>query len=149
MKKPHRVVDEEIPDVDLAISPEKVCYLIVKARAIDAKDPVTDPDDGSNPSDDMGASVIEDHRDDPVVEELVSAIVALSVDEQIDLVAIAWLGRDDYTAADWPSVRADAADAHNRKTASDPLGMPLLSDYLEEGLSVLGRSCEEFEADHL
>jgi hypothetical protein len=30
---------------DLSISPEKVCYIIVKAREFDAKDVVTDPDD--------------------------------------------------------------------------------------------------------
>ncbi|MCR4283373.1 MAG: DUF3775 domain-containing protein, partial [Bauldia sp.] len=68
---------------------------------------------------------------------------------QIDLVAIAWLGRGDYTAADWASVRAEAAGAHNRNTANYLLGMPLLGDYLEEGLTLLGRSCEEYEIGRL
>ena len=49
-----------------------------------------------------------------------------------------WLGRDDYGASDWPSVRAEAADAHNNRTANYLIGMPLLGDYLEEGLSMLG-----------
>ncbi len=149
MKKRRRIVAEDAPPVDLAISPEKVCFLIFKAREFDAKDQVTDPDSASNPSDDMDAAVLEDHRDDPVVEELTSLIGDLSEDEQIDLVAIAWLGRDDYTAADWPSVREEAARAHNRKTAAYLLGMPLLGDYLEEGLSMLGRSCEEYEIGRL
>ena len=73
----------------------------------------------------------------------------LSVDEQVDLVAIAWLGRGDYTAADWDSVRGEAADAHNESTAEYLLGMPLLGDYLEEGLSLLGRDCGEFELNRL
>jgi hypothetical protein len=136
-------------DRELAISPEKVCFIIVKAREFDAKDEVTEPDPGSNPSDDQDAAVLEDHADDPVVEELTSLIDSLSEDEQIDLVALAWLGRDDNEASDWPAVRDEAARAHNRRTSSYLLGMPLLSDFLEEGLSLLGRSCEEFEIGRL
>jgi hypothetical protein len=136
-------------DRELAISPEKVCFIIVKAREFDAKDEVTEPDPGSNPSDDNDAAVLEDHADDPVVEELTSLIDSLSEDEQIDLVALAWLGRDDNEAGDWPEVRDEAARAHNRRTSSYLLGMPLLGDFLEEGLSMLGRSCEEFEIGRL
>ena len=136
-------------DSVLTISPEKVCFIIIKAREFDVKDAVTDPDPGSNPSDDKDAAVLEDHSDDPVVEELTSLINSLSVDEQVDLVTLAWLGRDDYTADDWAAVREEAAAAHNRRTASYLLGMPLLGDFLEEGLSMLGYSCEEFAIERL
>jgi hypothetical protein len=132
-----------------SISPEKVCFIIIKAKEFDAKDVVTEPDPGSNPSDDMEAAVLESHDDDPVVEEITSLVNALSQDEQIDLVALAWLGRDDYTAADWPAVRAEAERAHNANTARYLLGMPLLGDFLEEGLSMLDRSCAEFEIGRL
>lgn len=133
----------------LTISPEKVCFVIIKAREFDAKEPANDPDPGSNPSDDKEASVLEDRPDDPAVEEITSLINALSVDEQVDLVTLAWLGRDDYTAGDWAEVREEAARAHNARTASYLLGMPMLGDFLEEGLSMLGYSCEEFEIDRL
>src|ERR1700688_2168904 len=103
---------DEDEAVSLTISPEKVCFIIIKAREFDSKDVVTEPDPASNPTDDMDLSVLEDHKDDPVVEEITSLIDALSVDEQIDLVALAWLGRDDYTASDWPAVRQEAARAH-------------------------------------
>jgi uncharacterized protein DUF3775/nitroreductase family protein len=133
----------------LTISPEKVCFIIIKAKEFDAKDEVTEPDPGSNPSDDKGTAVLEDHEDDPVLEELTSLINSLSEDEQIDLVALAWLGRNDYSASDWSTVREEASRAHNERTASYLLGMPLLGDFLEEGLSMLGYSCEEFEIDRL
>jgi hypothetical protein len=133
----------------LTISPEKVCFTIVKAREFDVKDAVTEPDPGSNPSDDKDVSVLEDHEDDPVLEELISFISSLSEDEQIDLVALVWLGRDDYGPEDWTEVRAEAARAHNDTTANYLLGMPLLGDFLEEGLSMLGYSCEEFEMNRL
>lgn len=134
---------------NLTISPEKVCFLIIKAREFDAKEEVNEPDPGSNPSDDKEAAVLEDREDDPVVEEITSLIDSLSEDEQIDLVSLAWLGRDDYSAADWADVRAEAARAHNERTASYLLGMPMLGDFLEEGLATLGYSCEEFEIERL
>ena len=49
--------------------------------------------------------MLEDYKDDPVVEELTAFIDPLSEDEQIDLVALVWLGRDDYPASDWQAVR--------------------------------------------
>jgi Protein of unknown function (DUF3775) len=133
----------------LTISPEKVCFIIIKAKEFDAKDEVTEPAPGSNPSDDKDAAVLEEHEDDPVVEELTSLINSLSEDEQIDLVALAWLGRDDYSVSDWPTVREEAARAHNERTAEYLLGTPLVGDFLEEGLSMLGHSCEEFEIERL
>lgn len=133
----------------MTISPEKVCFIIIKAREYDAKDEVTEVDPGSNPSDDKDVSVLENHEDDPVVEELTSFIDSLSEDEQIDLVALVWLGRDDNSASDWPEVREEAARAHNQRTAAYLLGTPLVGDYLEEGLSMLGYSCQDFEIDRL
>ena len=91
--------EHEIPD--LSISDEKLCFIIAKARAFDVKDVVTDPDDASNPTDDAMLAVLEDHKDDPVVQELVALIDSMSVDEQADLVALTWLGRGDGGIEDW------------------------------------------------
>ena len=136
-------------EIDLAISPEKVCFIIIKAREFDAKEAVDEPDPGSNPSDDKDIEVLEDYPDDPVVEEITSLVNSMSVDEQIDLVTIAWLGRDDNTVDDWASLRQDAADAHNARTGAYLLGLPNLGDLLEEGLSMLGFSCEDYEMGRL
>jgi hypothetical protein len=142
------IVEGEIEPA-LTISPEKVFFIIIKAKEFDAKDEVTEEDPGSNPSDDRDAAVLEDHKDDPVLEELTSLINSLSEDEQIELVALTWMGRDEYTVSDWPAVREEAARAHNARTAAYLLGTPLLGDFLEEGLSMLGYSCEEFEIGRL
>ncbi len=128
---------------ELSISEEKLCFIIAKAREFDVKDVVTDPDDASNATDDAMLSVLEDHKDDPVVQELTAVIFAMSEDEQIDLVALTWLGRGDGTIEDWSELRAEAARAHNRRTASYLLGIPLLADYLEEAISQFGISCDE------
>ena len=92
---------------------------------------------------------MEDHGEDPVADEIRGFIGALNADEQIDLVALAWLGRGDGTIDDWDELRAEAARAHNKRTAAYLLGMPLLADHLEEALSQFDRSCDEFEMGHL
>ena len=107
------------------------------------KDVVTDPGDSSNAVDDGMLSVLEDHRDDPVLQELTAFIRVLTFDEQIDLVTLAWIGRGDGEADDWNDLRAEAARIHNNRTASYLLGMPLLPNHLEEALSQFGISCDE------
>jgi hypothetical protein len=134
----------------LSISTEKICFVVVKAREFDVKDVDTSfDDDGSNPADDAMTEVLEDRTDDPVDQELVAFIEAMSEDEQVDLVTLTWLGRGDGTLEEWAELRAEAARMHNRRTASYLLGVPLLPDYLEEALAEFGRSCEEFEKDHV
>jgi len=136
-------------DTQLTIPVEKVCFLIVKARQYDVKDVVTVPDQASNPSDDRYAMVLADHGNDPVLEEMASLISSLSEDEQIDLVALMWLARDDYTADDWEAVRKQAADERSDHTVRYLCTTPLLADHLANGLSLLGYSCADYEADHL
>jgi hypothetical protein len=126
---------------DLSIPLETVCFIITKAREFDAKDEVTEPDPDSNGTDDGMCAVLEDHKDDPVRFELGSVIADLNDDAQIDLVTLAWLGRGDGDVEGWDELRAAAAEARNERTGDYLLGMPLLADYLEEGLSQLGLSC--------
>lgn len=125
----------------LSIPLETICFVIAKAREFDAKDEVSEPDPGSNPSDDDMRAVLEDHEDDPVEIEMASVIDDLSEDGQIDLVTLAWLGRGDGDVDSWDELRAEAQDAHTGRTAEYLLGIPLLADYLEEALAQLGFNC--------
>lgn len=144
---PDATSDDDL--VTLSISPEIVCYIIVKARARDAKDVVTDPDPGSDSPDDGMREVLEDHPDDPVDEELAGAIAALNEDQQIDLVTLAWLGRGEEDISTWNALRAEAAASRDVSAARYLLGMPLVGDYLEEGLTRLGYSCADVELGRL
>lgn len=133
----------------LNISPEKVCFIIIKAREYDAKVEIEEPDPGSNPSDEDMREVLQDYADDATAQELKEAIDDLNEEEQINLVALAWLGRGDYTKDDWADILKDAQDARSDHTADYLMGIPVLGDYLEEALSQLGYSCEEFEMGRL
>ena len=140
----------ELPEeAVLTISPADVVYLVARAKEFAVKDAVTEPDPASNPTDDGMAEILEDHPSDSAEEEMSRFISNMSVDEQIDLVALAWLGRDDYAAEEWDDVRQQAVDAHNDKTARYLIGMPLLANHLEAGLATLGYSVGELESDQL
>jgi Protein of unknown function (DUF3775) len=123
---------------ELAISVEKVGFLIEKMREFDAKEGASDPDSGSNGADDMMIDVLEDNGDDPVVREITGFINAMTEDEQIDLVALMRLGRGDGGIDEWDELRREAADGYNDDTAGYLLGEPLVSDYLAEGLDAFG-----------
>jgi hypothetical protein len=129
---------EERSMPELAISAEKVGFLIEKTREFDVKESTSDPDSGSNGADDDMIDVLEDNGDDPVVREITGFISAMTDDERIDLVALMRLGRGDGTIEEWDDLRREAADGDNRHTASYLLGEPLVSDYLAEGLDAFG-----------
>ena len=133
----------ELPDLD--INPDKVCHVIAKARVFDAKEAVSDPDSGSNATDDGMTDVLEDTPDDPTYKELTSFIRSLNEEEQIWLVALAWIGRGTYDAKEWDDALRQARDQHNKRTAEYLVGLPLLGDYLEEGLAAFGENCEAFD----
>jgi hypothetical protein len=134
---------------NLTIRPETVCYVIVKAREFDVKVEPDDPDSGSNPSDDRGIDILEDLADDPTFEELSGAMGLLNDDETLDLVALTWIGRGDYTAEDWAEARDQAREIPMKDRPRYLLGTPLLGDFLEDGLSELGLSCEDYEVERL
>ncbi|HEY3677608.1 MAG TPA: DUF3775 domain-containing protein [Bradyrhizobium sp.] len=125
---------------ELLISPEKVGFLIEKAREFDVKEMDSDPDSGSNGADDEMVDVLEDNGRDPVVREITGFINALSEDEQIDLVALMRLGRGDGTLEEWTDLRREAAEGRNGRTARYLLGEPMLGDLLAEGLGEFGLS---------
>lgn len=119
---------------ELAISPDKVAFIIEKAREFDVKEGASDPDSGSNGADDDMIDVLQDNGRDPVVRELTSFINALTEDEQIDLVTLMRLGRGDGTIEEWDELRREAAEGRNGGSARYLLGEPMLGDLLADGL---------------
>jgi hypothetical protein len=137
------------PDIEFSVSTDQLCFIILKAREFEVKEWPLGLESGSNASDDGMVEVLEARRSDPVFAELRGFIDDLDEDQQIDLVALAWVGRGDYTISEWAEVRAGAAAARDIKTADYLLGMPLLSEFLEDALSDADRSCSDEERRHL
>lgn len=132
----------------LTISPDSAFAILIKAREFDSKVSETDPDSGSNPSDDNGVDALECGPSDDTRRELVSAIHDLNDDEQRDLVALVMLGRGDFTVREWTEARQAAADIGRERTPRYISEIPLVSDYLEDGLSQFDQSLEDYLAQH-
>ena len=129
----------------LEISPQKIAHVIVKAREFDAK--VAPWEETQNPatSAEDAASILEDMSGDATRSEAAEFIANLNEDEQVHLVALAWLGRGSFEADQWADAVETARLERVNKTEAYLLGIPLLADYLEEGLEKLGYSVEDAE----
>ncbi|WP_426663886.1 DUF3775 domain-containing protein [Rhodanobacter aciditrophus] len=135
-----------VPEPVLAIPVDTACYIVRKLREYENMDLLVEREELSNPleREDVDELVEQENEYsfDPVRQELVSFIGDLTEDQKIDLVALMWLGRNNASAADWQSIRDEAAQAYNARTSDYILGSPLAGDFLEEGLSALGYACD-------
>ena len=127
------------------IAPEKVAHIVIKAREYDSKVAAWDDTPKSGDAEDDPSSILEDFDDDPTRASLVGFINQLNVDEQVHLVALAWIGRGTFSADEFDEAVQTARDERVNSTSRYLLGMPLLADYLEEGLERLGISVEDAE----
>jgi hypothetical protein len=129
----------------LASPPRRCASSSSRARQFDAKEGDADPDEGSNAADDGMADVLEDKPEADAVRQELAAFInkGLDEDEQTNLVALAWLGRGTYDIDEWKDALDTARAEHNKRTAQYLLGLPLLGDYLAEGLEAFGESFDD------
>jgi hypothetical protein len=132
----------------LTIPPDSAFAILMKARQFDAKVDQTDPDSGSNPTDDTSVDALEFGPGDDTRREMDSAISDLNDDEQRDLIALIWVGRGDFTLEEWNEARESARDIGRGRAPRYVAGIPLVSDYLEDGLSQFNQSMEDYLERH-
>lgn len=133
---------------ELVISPDTAFAILLKAREFDAKVEESDPGSASNPSDDNNVDVLESGAGDDTLRELTSAIHDLNEDEQLDLIALVWVGRGDFSIQEWDEARLAARDIGRARTPRYIAEIPLVSDYLEDALSSFGHSMEDYLDEH-
>lgn len=127
----------------MELNVETVCFIISKAKAFQAKEDVVIPEEPLSPTDDWARQVLADHIDDFTLQEVKSVIDDLSIEEQIALVALMWIGRGDYSKDEWDQAYSVARDEHKPWTTEYLMSTPYVADYLLEGLDEFGESCEE------
>ncbi|KAA2236715.1 DUF3775 domain-containing protein [Salinarimonas soli] len=128
--------------MDIAL--DKVCEIILYAKAFDVKEGPTDPDSGSNPLDDGNLDSLTESADDSTEEQLRQVIEGLNDDERQSLLALVYIGRGDMEPEEWGAAMRLAAEREGAmavSTADWLLGIPNLGDILDEGLALMGRSC--------
>lgn len=126
----------------LNVNPETVCFLISRARIFHSKEDVVMPDVPDSPADDWALQAMADHTGDAVFQEFKATIDDLEPDQQQAVVALMWIGREEFSADEWDTALAEAANEWNESTAEYLIAHPQLADYLLDGLDALGYSCE-------
>jgi len=131
---------------ELSIDPDTVRLLAGKARAISAA-LNTDYDSGHEHDVEIDGDardrhqhdgLIEEEEEDLTEEEFRALIADLNVDEAAELIALAWIGRGDYDVGEWNNAVTDAKQRGAKRVATYLLGMPMLGDWLDDGLEALG-----------
>jgi hypothetical protein len=128
--------DEEF---DLGISLEAVAAIVDAARAVQEGE-----ESGALARDEEDEEGLDAEDDENMDEDALRAFIAeLNEDEQASLIALAWIGRGDYSGAEYDDARALAKERNIRDPADYLLGIDMLGDMLEEGLAELGLSLED------
>ncbi|MDZ5698039.1 DUF3775 domain-containing protein [Chelativorans sp. M5D2P16] len=130
---------------ELSLDADTVRMLAAKARTFSAA-LNSDYDGGHEHEVEFGREGDQHHHDglaeeeeeDLTEEEFRELVADLNVDEAAELLAIAWIGRGDYEAAEWSDAVTDARQRVNGRLAAYLLSMPMLGDWLEEGLAAIG-----------
>lgn len=130
--------------ITLDVNPETVSYIINLARELYAREEISVADqDPLDTKKDWELEALSERKVDPVYLELRNAIEDLEPDQQVQLVALTWLGRGSFS--NWDSAFEEARDNWNSNSANYLIGTPLLPDYLEEGLNQIGYFGEDIE----
>jgi len=126
----------------LNLNPDTVCFLISMARVFQSQEGVVIPEIADSPSEDWALQALAAHSGDNVFQQFKSTIDDLEPDQQQEVVALMWLGRDEFSVDEWEAAREEARNSWTESTAEYLIGHPQLSDYLLEGLDLLGYSCD-------
>lgn len=129
----------------LDISVDQVVFIINMAR--DLEDAL--PRDGDNSDDEshrgeaVDPELVNEHEYDPAYQELLGFLETLTEDELAALVALMWIGRGTYEAEELQTALDEARSTGAAQNPNYLLSVPLLAEYLEEGLNMLGLQGEE------
>lgn len=129
--------------VELTVSIETVCRLIVRARELEAQVPslTADEEEDVNDADDEFA-VMEDETNDTVEQELFEALDELPDDHLAEVLALALVGRGTYDASEWDEALEVANDKDSESPVDQLTEMPMLAAYLDAGLAAFDLSCD-------
>ena len=121
----------------LHIDPDYINLLIVKVRALMAREETDVSDPGGNPSDDEIPATLQELKDDLSREELIEELQGLTEKQQSELVALMWIGREEGDPVEWQQYVNRAIERKTTPTEHYLLDQPLLAEFWLEGLERL------------
>jgi hypothetical protein len=135
---------QQTPPRHLKLSSDDAFFILLRAREFDDRIDLADliPDEAA-----PGASPAT-ADDDGIEAELAAAIKRLDDDALTDLVALIWIGRGDFATAEWRAARRAAGQLGRERAPDYVAAMPMVSDYLEQGLSAFGHTLAHYVETH-
>jgi hypothetical protein len=136
-----RVAQWETNVPELRISTDKVCDFIETAREVAGQVPPT-TGDRTTSGDDSPLMTIEDNpAADDRRRQMSEFIAGLNIDEQIDLLALIYVGRGDFEVSEWGAAVREANARIGDRDADYMIGDAALPEYLGTGLNAFDRGC--------
>lgn len=132
--------DDDGEEVDLGISLEIVATVVDLANAVqEAEEAEIGDDDDDEP--------LDDDEDEEISEEMLTEYIdELNEEQQVALIALAWVGRGDYEPEEWEEAVKLATERNVKGDASSYLaGLEGLGDLLSEGVGAFGLAIEEVD----
>jgi hypothetical protein len=131
--------------IELDISPEKVAWIIVRARENESKVQPFNAD-AETAAEEHGG-ILEDRDGNATIRELAGYLGALNADELANLVALVWVGRGTYDIEQWSEALERARSEHGASPERYLLQTPMLAEDLEAGLDAAGYRPAELEEE--
>ncbi|MDP3493256.1 MAG: DUF3775 domain-containing protein [Hyphomonadaceae bacterium] len=127
------------------VSLERLAEIVLLARQRDSDTrSMADGDGAESKSVEMAPR----RRDEKVMHELREAISALPRDEQVVLIALAWIGRGDFGSHEFDEALTRAFDRRDGLPADYLLSLPMLGDVLELGVKSCGAELDGYSASN-
>lgn len=120
-----------------------VCHIISRAREIEIEGDLYLPGDPASPQTEDEKDVLAEDKDDLTLQELKDVINDLEPDQQKELIALLFIGTGDFEKEQWADALKAAHDVPPQSRADYLISKPMLSEFLTEGLSKFGYSCDE------
>lgn len=119
----------------LEINVDTISNIIKKAREIDIGDEVFNKDN-MYVSDESSQLMLAEYQDNLDYLELKNLINDLEPDQQLDVIALMYIGRGDFDKSEWESALKQASTIPQHKRADYLISKAMLADYLNEGLAI-------------
>lgn len=129
--------------MELTVSLETICRLIIRARELEVQVPAIENDDEDEPTDsDDPLAVLEDEANEAIEDEVRALLEDLADDEAAEVLALAMVGRGTFDASEWDEALEEANEEDSDSIVDQLLDMPLLAGYLDAGLAAFDLSCD-------
>lgn len=128
--------------MELQISTETLCRLVLRARELEAQVPAIETDGEDDPEDsDDPYAVLEDEANAAIEAEFAALLDDCADDELAELLALTLIGRGTFDASEWDDALEEALAGDRDAIIAQLTDMPMLAACLEAGMAAFDIDC--------